>query len=89
MSEQSLRAKIDEAERMFGKGATYTPSERELILDQVVPEWLLRGRKFLTGELQTRCEKGVKALTELHELVDRELAKVMAERAKKGPGGSK
>ncbi len=66
---KSLTAKIDAAERKYGKGPTYTPEERRLIVEKVVPEWLLRGRKLLTGELGERCANGVKALVSLHDAV--------------------
>lgn len=54
----------------FGKGETYSRDERESIIEGVVPEWLLRGRRLLRGTPEgARCEKAVDHLKGLHAAV--------------------
>lgn len=49
---------------------TYSHQEQKLILDGVVPEWLLRGQRLLAGTPEgQRCEKAVDALRGLHAVV--------------------
>lgn len=62
----SINRKLDALEKTFGKGPTYDLHTQHLILDGVVPEWIFRGQKLLTGEVRDRCAKAVKALEELH-----------------------
>lgn len=49
---------------------TYSREEQALILEKVVPEWLLRGQRLLHGTPEgARCEKAVDALKGLHAAV--------------------
>lgn len=49
---------------------TYSHQGQKLILDGVVPEWLLRGQKLLAGTPEgQRCEKAVDALRGLYAAV--------------------
>lgn len=59
---KSITARADELDKKYGRGPTYGPHDRQLILDGVVPEWLLRGRKLLSGEIAERCDQLIKML---------------------------
>lgn len=62
-----------DVERHFkarAKDPTYSLAQQQLILDKVVPEWLLRGQKLLHGTPEgLRCERAVDALKGLHAAV--------------------
>jgi len=64
-----LLKRVDELDKKCGRGPTYGPHERKLILDRVVPEWLLRGRRLLEGELRERCDQLIKMLERAHTAV--------------------
>lgn len=61
--------RVDALDKKYGRGPTYGPHDRHLILDGIVPEWLLRGRKLLSGELGERCEQLIKMLERAHTAV--------------------
>jgi hypothetical protein len=61
--------RADALEKKYGRGPTYSLSEHSLILDGVVPEWLLRGRRLLTGDLRERCDQLIKMLQRAHAQV--------------------
>lgn len=65
--------RIERIEEVFGKGETLSTRERELVLDGVLPAWVLAGREGLRGELQERCRKAAAVLEQLHEQVTGEL----------------
>lgn len=64
-----IKELLNDAERHFGKGESYNRQDREAILEGVIPEWLLRGRKLLKGPDQQRCEKAIEHLKGLHAAV--------------------
>lgn len=61
--------RISALERHFGKGATYDSRERGLILEGVVPEWLLRARKLLKGREAQNAAELAETLALLHRRV--------------------
>lgn len=65
----TLTKRIDELDKKYGRGPSYGPHDRKLILDGVVPEWLLRGRKLLQGEMGGRCDQLIKMLERAHVAV--------------------
>jgi hypothetical protein len=69
----SLRQQIDELDRRLGKGRTYSAEERNLILDRIVPERVIRGARFGSPALRERCTKLVDALKSTCIQVDREI----------------
>ena len=73
-----LAKRIDQLETAFGKSpdGTLSSRERELVLDGVLPAWILAGREGLRGELQERCRKAASVLEQLHDLVQPELRKL-------------
>ena len=73
-----LAKRIDQLEAVFGKSpdGTLSSRERELVLDGVLPAWILAGREGLRGELQERCRKAASVLEQLHDLVQPELRKL-------------
>lgn len=66
---KSVIKRADELDKKYGRGPTYGPHERHLILDGVVPEWLLRGRRLLEGELREKCDQLIKMLERAHTAV--------------------
>lgn len=64
-----LLKRVDELDKKYGRGPTYGPHDRKLILDRIVPEWLLRGRLVLKGEMQARCEQLIQMLERAHTAV--------------------
>jgi hypothetical protein len=65
-----LFREIEKHFKARSKDPTYSLMEQALILDKVVPEWLLRGQKLLRGTPEgARCEKAVDALRGLHAAV--------------------
>lgn len=66
---KSITKRADELERKYGRGPTYSLHDHKLILDGVVPEWLLRGRKLLKGEQSERCDQLIKMLERAHAAV--------------------
>lgn len=69
-----LRTKLDALEKRFGRGQTYGRQERALILDHGVPEWLVRGRRFLKGASSEDCDRMIRGLLALRKRVASELA---------------
>lgn len=67
--------RIEHLEQVFGRGETLSSRERELVLDGVLPAWVLAGREGLRGELQERCRKAAAVLEQLHDQVTAELAR--------------
>ena len=67
--------RIERLEEVFGRGETLSSRERELVLDGVLPAWVLAGREGLRGELQERCRKAAAVLEQLHDQVTVELAR--------------
>jgi hypothetical protein len=68
--------RLDRIEKAFGTSETLSSRERELVLDGVLPVWVLAGREGLTGELQERCRKAATVLEQLHDLVTPELRRL-------------
>ncbi len=70
--------RLDRIEAAFGKSTegTLSSRERELVLEGVLPVWVLAGREGLRGELQERCRKAATVLEQLHDLVQPELKKL-------------
>lgn len=66
---KSITKRADELDKKYGRGPTYGVHDHHLILDGVVPEWLLRGRKLLSGELGERCDQLIKMLERAHKAV--------------------
>lgn len=64
---QNFWQKFSRLEQRFGRGETYAPRARELILAGVVPEWVFRGALLAeNSEHVDRCQKAVLALERLH-----------------------
>lgn len=71
-----LTNRMDAIDRAFGRGASLSPGDRDLILDGTLPAWLLAGRAGLKGELKQRCSKAAETLLELHKLVTAALKEI-------------
>ena len=56
--------RVDALDKKYGRGPTYGPHDRHLILDGVVPEWLLRARLVLKGPAQAHAARLVEQLVE-------------------------
>jgi len=65
----SIAKRADELDKKYGRGPTYGPHDRELILSGTVPEWLLRGAKLCPPELAERCRQLVASLERAHAIV--------------------
>lgn len=73
-------ALLDALDKRYDKGPSYDSHTRDLILDGVLPEWLVRGAVYGKGALKDRCARLVKELTEIHR-------PVLAQFAREGAGG--
>lgn len=62
-----LATRIAELEKKLGTGATCSPKERQLILEGVVPEWLLRARVVLKDADRAWADKIINGLTQARE----------------------
>lgn len=69
----SLREQLDDLDRRFGKGRTYSAEERKLILDRVVTEPIVRGARFGSPALKARCLRHLEEAKALHAAVIREI----------------
>lgn len=68
MAERSFAmVRLDEIERALGKGPTFTPTERNLVLKHGVPPWLIVGQKVAKGAAADRCTKAIEAITKLYD----------------------
>lgn len=61
-----LMRRLAQLERKYGKGATYSREQRDLITGHVIPEWVMRGELLVRGPIGERCTKAIKYLRELH-----------------------
>lgn len=76
--------KLDELERALGKGATFTPTERNLVLKHGVPSWLVLGSKMAAGPVADRCGRAIEHLSKLYDDVQPALPEVVRPRASDG-----
>ena len=60
---------LNQVEKHFGKGETYSRFDRELIAEGIVPEWLMRGKQLLRGRDQQRCADEIDRLKGLHAAI--------------------
>jgi hypothetical protein len=53
--------------RKFGQGETFTKRERDLVLQRIIPAWVLIGCRIgATPELVERCQKAAYYLERLY-----------------------
>lgn len=63
--------KVRRAEKIFGKGPTYSTEQIEMILEGIVPEWIFRGIIFERNPvLRDQCVKARLALMKLYGLLN-------------------
>ena len=63
--------KVRRAEKIYGKGPTYSAAQVELILEGIIPEWIFRGMLFERNPvLREQCERARDKLLKLHELLN-------------------
>lgn len=55
---------LNDLEKKFGKGPTYSHFEIREMLDHKIPEQLYRGRRFLRGHVAESCSKAIDYLLE-------------------------
>ncbi|HEU4619522.1 MAG TPA: hypothetical protein VFV10_15905 [Gammaproteobacteria bacterium] len=77
MAESTAMQKLDELERTLGKGATFTPTERNLVLKHGVPSWLVLGSKMAAGPVADRCSRAIDHLSRLYDDVQPALPDVL------------
>lgn len=76
--------RLDELERALGKGPTFTPTERNLVLKHGVCPWLIVGSKVAKGAAGERCTKAIEALSKLYDDVQLALPEALRFRASDG-----
>lgn len=64
---KSIKEQCDDLERRLGKGATFSPGDRRLILEGVVPARVLLGARVLKGEARATYQKAYERLVELEK----------------------
>lgn len=68
--------KLDELDRVLGKGQTLSPKEIKLVLAHGVPAWLIVGSK-VGGPVAGQCARQVEALAALYDSVQLSLPEVL------------
>jgi hypothetical protein len=62
-----IEQKLRDLEKILGKGESFSPTERNLVLRHGCPPWLVLGSKFAKGKLAERCENALEALSKLYD----------------------
>lgn len=75
VAESLALQKLAELERVLGKGPTFTPTERNLVLKHGVPPWLVLGAKLGSGAVAERCNRAIDHLSKLYDDVRAALPK--------------